>query len=338
MKPLFISGIGVICAKGRGLDKFQAALKEDLKIPAVSAEERAAYRVPADDLTDREVLRQAKRADRFSRLTVLAAYDAVRDSGLSLPGIQRQSTGIVLATAFGAHSTIFKFLDDIIDYGECNVSPTKFAHSIHNAAASYIAATLECKGPAMTVTQFHFSFHQALLLAYAWLCEGRVERVLVGVADECSPAMEYIYEEKLSGAGGKMRKAASGEKPGFIPGEGSAFFLLTLDRGAAKYGAISGIEMERGFQGWPDAGLSIVSGNAMAGAGANITVYPDVYGGLMSSGGFECAAAALMLKNQVMYGKTDAAGAGGVATQQLRVIQSVSHNCEGELAFVKIEA
>ena len=353
MKPVSISGIGILSPRGRGLDKFESALREGWVPPAFSKEGRPAYRIPAKDLIDREILNRARRADRFSKLTVLAAHDALRDSNPSMEEA-RKSAGIIVATAFGAHSSIFKFLDGIIDYGETKVSPTTFAHSIHNAAAAYVASALECNGPAITITQFHFSFHQALMLAYAWLSEGRVERVLVGVADECSPAMEYICEEKLSiAADGRMDPLSFSERPKVVPGEGSVFFLLSLDPSRAKYGSFSDIRIGKSARGWEDADLTIISGNAMAGSeavyknaikeGSEVVAYSPIYGGLMSSGGFESTAAALTLKNQVRYGSPvfDKIGAGRIKEdasepQELCAIQCVSHSCDGELAFLKL--
>jgi len=351
MKPLAIEGMGIVCTRGRGLDKFVQALKEGWIEPSLSEEGRMAYRISQADLSDREVLKRARRADRFSRLTVLAAHDAMRDSALKPEDAQK--TGVIVATAFGAHGTIFKFLDDIIDYGEKNVSPTTFAHSIHNAAASYIAGVLECKGPTMTITQFHFSFQQALVLAYAWLHEGRADRVLVGVAEECSPAMEYICEEKLSiAADGKMDPLSFSEKPKLVPGEGSVFYLLSLNQERKKYGAFADVVIGRRNPEWNDLGLSVVGAHGMAGSergyanvlkkGKAVSAYSMIYGGMLTGGGFDCAAAALALKNQELYGAGVLSDTGFCKTENLKAgkeinaVQCVSHGCDGELAFIKI--
>lgn len=351
MKPLFIEGIGILNARGRGLERFKNALETGWTMPAVSAEGRPAYRIDAEDLIDRTVLKQSRRADRFSRLAVLTAHDALMDAGLDIEDAA-ESTGIILATAFGTHSTIFKFLDDIIDYGECNVSPTTFAHSIHNAAASYVASALKCNGPNMTITQFHFSFHQALMLAYAWLQEERVDRVLLGAVDECSAAMEYICEEKLSvAADGKMKPLSLLEKPEIIPGEGGVFFLLSLAAEKGKYGSFSDMKMEQTFKGWEDASFTIIAANGMSGSekayealrhhGKPLEAYSPIYGGMMTGSAFECAAAALMLKQQekfaspVLSDGTVRENHSAVKTD-MDAIQCVSHNCHGELAFIKL--
>lgn len=347
MKPLYISGIGMISPRGRGLEKFEKALREGWMPPAVSPENRASYHIAPEDLIDREVLQKAKRADRFSKLCVLAAHDAVRDSGLPLEEV-RKTTGIICSTALGAHASIFKFLDGIVDFGESKVSPTAFAHSVHNASAAYVAGALETRGPVMTVTQFHFVFHQALLLAYAWLQEKRVERVLVGVTEECSSAMEYICSEKLNTSlDGKMNPLAFAEKPQAVPGEGSVFYLISLKPEEGKWGAISGIETGSQICGWNDTSLTVVGSNGMTGSEAGMgrlikkkkaAAYSPLYGSLMSAGAFEAAAAALILKNQVRYPSPvfDKMEAQKTAAYPCAAVQCVSQNCDGEFAFLKL--
>jgi len=352
MKPLFIAGIGIVCARGRGLDQFEKALQEGWVAPTPSKEGRLAYRIADADLMDRHALKDVRRADRFGRLTVLAAHDALSDNGVG-PETVRPATGIIVATAFGSHATTFKFLDGVIDYGEGNVSPTTFAHSIHNSAASYIAGAIGCQGPTVTVTSFSFSFQQALLLAYVWLQEGRVQQVLVGVSEECSTPMEYICAQKLSmAADGKMNPLSCLDQPKVVLGEGSVFFLVTLDEGQKKYGAFSEIRIGKEVQGWADVDLSILSAHGMGGSEkiyesvvkkeAPAAAYSGIYGGMLTSGAFECAAAALMLKHQVRYASpVFQAGSPFKVDEKavrapLQAIQCVAHHCDGKRAFIKM--
>ena len=353
MKPVFIEGIGIISTRGRGLNKFEQALKEGWVEPTISVDGRKAYRVPKDALIDYNILKKVRRSDRFSRLAVFAACDAIHDSGLDIADLDHSSVGIIIATAFGPHATIFKVSEDIIDYGEKKVSPTTFAHSIHNAAASYVASALGCTGPVMTTTQFYFSFKQALLLASSWLDEGRLKKVLVGTVDECSPAMEYICEEKLSVAqNGKMSPLSCLKRPKFVPGEGSAFFLVSHDSKNKKYGAFTEIKITSDSHGWTDVDLSIIGTNAMGGSeevykdvlneGIPVAAYSSIYGGFMTGNAFECVAAALMLKNQKQYASSNIDGAevwnvvDKSKKRELNQIQCISHNNKRQLAFIKM--
>ena len=321
--------------------------------PTISVDGRKAYRVPKDALIDYNILKKVRRSDRFSRLAVFAACDAIHDSGLDIADLDHSSVGIIIATAFGPHATIFKVSEDIIDYGENKVSPTTFAHSIHNAAASYVASALGCTGPVMTTTQFYFSFQQALLLASSWLDEGRLKKVLVGTVDECSPAMEYICEEKLSVAqNGKMSPLSCLKRPKFVPGEGSAFFLVSHDSKNKKYGAFTEIKITSDSHGWTDVDLSIIGTNAMGGSeevykdvlneGIPVAAYSSIYGGFMTGNAFECVAAALMLKNQKQYASSNIDGAevwnvvDKSKKRELNQIQCISHNNKRQLAFIKM--
>ena len=66
-----------------------------------------------------------RRADRYTALVVGAAVRAAQ--GVEVAGT---GTALVTATAFGPHRTTFATLDDILDYPEDQILPTRFSHSI----------------------------------------------------------------------------------------------------------------------------------------------------------------------------------------------------------------
>jgi 3-oxoacyl-[acyl-carrier-protein] synthase II len=203
------------------------------------------YAVPADVFKDKVVLGSMRRADRFSKMVVLAAHDAVAKSAIEFENPER--VGIVFATALGPHNTTFRFLDDILDYGDAGVSPTIFSNSVHNAAVSYISLALGIKGPTWTVTRFSNPFEEAMALAQAWLDEGRCDYVLLGGGDECGTVMEYICREKLPIAmDGKVAENA------YVPGEGVAFFLVDNKSDATELKI-------------PDEGFAPLFGNMLTG-------------------------------------------------------------------------
>ena len=293
-----ISGIGLVFNRGRGVQSLETALKEGWVPP-----EDSVYSVPADTLKDKSVLKEMRRADDFSKMACLAAYDAFADSGLG--NEVKSSLGIILATAFGPHVTTFRFLDDILDYGDANVSPTIFSHSVHNAAASYIALLLGARGPTLTVTQFAHSFHQALIIAQSWLEEKRCKYILVGSADQCGRVMEYICKQKLHLAeDGKIKPFAFAQTPCSVPGEGSAFFLVTEGATKKHYCSVS-------VQTAGAAGMYLLDSDGMAGdescylkiakGAVPVNSYAPIFGSMLTASSFSCAAAALMLKNQQYY-------------------------------------
>ncbi|HPO13687.1 MAG TPA: beta-ketoacyl synthase chain length factor [Candidatus Hydrogenedentes bacterium] len=331
-----IAGIGIVFNRGRGLPALEKALEEGWVPPTASR-----YSVSDDFIKDRVILKEMRRADTFSKMACLAAHDAVADSGLSVAG--KSSLGIILASALGPYVTTFRFLDDILQYGDAKVSPTVFSHSVHNAAVSYIALCLQSRGPTLTITQFSQSFYQALLLAEAWMLEDRCTHVLVGSAEQCDDILEYVCRQKIHLAeDGKIEPFLFSESPKAVPGEGSVFFLLDKQETSGKYGKIS-IHGDNGVQGL-DMYLLECSGltgdeavyRNDAKAGPLISSYTPLFGSMMSGIGFSCAAAALMLKNQRYYAAPvqsnphNAPLCGGHQSAPLNTIRCISYGCHNE--------
>ena len=305
---MYIRGIGIVFNRGRGIDILERALKEGRVPPDLNS---MAYHVPDNVLLKKAGKTKMRRADRFSRMSITAALDAVSDSNIDLnkPG---SSPGLILATTFGPHDTTFRYLDGILDYGHANVSPTVFSHSIHNAALSYISIALNCHSNILTVTHFIFSFHQALMLAESWIKQNQCKNVLVGCVDVCGNVMEDIAGHKLNiSSQGKIKPFECSEKPSALPGEGSVFFMLSGDKGDKSYCKISSEVTDRLniIEKKPD--ICILDADGMAGdeSGYNLPVfrqtktagYSPIFGSMMINPGFSAAAGSLMIKNQISY-------------------------------------
>lgn len=304
---MYISGIGIIFSRGRGIDSLEKALNQGWFPPSMSGL-LPAYRVSQETMTDASLSKKMRRADRFSRMAVLSAVDACRDSGITVD--EREKLGIILATSFGPHAITFSFIDDILDYGDANVSPTKFSNSVHNAAASYISAVLDSRGPTVTLTQFKFAFQNALILAGSWIAEGRCNHVLCGCAEELGMVMEYACKMKLNIAkDGKINPFAFSVSPVSVPGEGSVFIMLSKEKGGNNYGKVAETSFFREITGNPD--IIAIDTDGMTGDetsyrdiinyGALIAGYSPLFGSMLTGSAFNFAAAALMLKNQVAY-------------------------------------
>ena len=251
--------------------------------------------------------------------------------------------------------TTFKFLDDIIQYGDTGVSPTLFSHSVHNAAASYVARSLNIRGPTQTVTQFHFSVHQAITLAKMWLDEKRCQYVLVGVAEECGTVMEYICSRMLNIAGdGRIRPFACSTSPVAVPGEGSVFFLVSNQDRAESYCrlAVSFSGPEPGVR--RPADLNLVDADGMAEDESSYlkSMPPDIpsagysplFGSMMTGSAFSCATAALMLRNQGTFASPVVDNPHSVSicshrsAASLDLIHCIKYDCSGRKATIELKS
>jgi 3-oxoacyl-[acyl-carrier-protein] synthase II len=319
----------VVSARGRGIGALDQALVEGWRAP-IEVEVRGApggrlpiYAVAPETMADKTALAKARRADRFTRMAVLAACDAVQDSGLG-GTLDRSRLGVIVATALGPHATTFSFLDGILDFGDAAVSPTAFSHSVHNAAASYIAMTLDVRGPTLTLTHFDFAFQQAVLLAQAWMDQQRCDAVLVGAVDELGAVLQYACGHMLkTAADGRIKPFGFSAAPEVVPGEGSVFFLMTREAAGAAYaraGKTVGTEPDPPedsgiLEGRPPCRpppvLQILDTGGLSrnetayrtavAPGMTVAAYAPIFGSIMTGSAFHAAVAALMLKRQRCY-------------------------------------
>lgn len=311
-----VAGLGIVCARGRGMDALEQALIGGWMPPARRTvpgldQPLPVYAVPDAALDDRTALAKARRADRLTRLALLATVDAWRDSGLS-GTVAADRVGVVLATGLGPHATTFGFLDGILDFGDAAASPTTFSHSVHNAATSYLAMALDVRGPTLTVTHFHFAFHEAVRAAGAWLSEKRCEAVLVTAVDELSTVLEHVCGRLATpAADGRIRPFACAVSPGVVPGEGSVSLVLTRGPGPAPYGRIA--IADGGTLPAPATGATMHLLDAcglaadesayrrVAPVGMRVASYTPLFGSTMIASAFHAAVAAWMLKRQMQY-------------------------------------
>jgi 3-oxoacyl-[acyl-carrier-protein] synthase II len=296
---MFISGLGLIYAKGRGLSTLISDLEHGPKTPEFVTvplvdNPLPVFRIEPDFVKDPLLPRSMRRADRFSRIVTLAAFDAIEQSGQPLANPSR--TGILFATSLGPHVTTFDFLEEILAYGDAGSSPTKFSHSVHNAAVSYIAQALQVTGPVATITQFKNPFSQVLLLAKAWLANDRCDQVLVGAGDEFGSVLAYILSRKLTiSTTGQINPFSSN---GYVPGEGAVFFLVS--RFPQTDSALE-IDLET----WTTTSdLHLVDAEQLpqdAQDDALAMCYAPVFGHTFSSTAFHAAIAAAMIQEQKPY-------------------------------------
>jgi 3-oxoacyl-[acyl-carrier-protein] synthase II len=310
-----IAGIGVIFSQGLGISVFESALLHGWQKPGETAAHwlgggaSPAYLVDFNALPDKTLLKKIRRSDTVSKMTLLAAGDALSDSGIE--DITQKRIGIVVATAFGPHVTTFGFLDDILDHGDAAVSPTTFSNSVHNAAASYVSMALKIKGPTLTVSQFRFSFQAALQVAQAWIEQGRCDYVLAGAVDEYGDVLGYVADHKLTTAGDGRIKPFAFHPTCQVPGEGAVFLLLSKTSEGNQYCAVNAVHTSAD----PDQGkpvdIDIIDADGMLPdeSAYRAVLSPDIpaaaysplFGSMMIGSAFNVAAGALMLKQQMHY-------------------------------------
>jgi 3-oxoacyl-[acyl-carrier-protein] synthase II len=123
------------------------------------------------------------RMDRFCRLSILGAYLALMDSGLSEDTARRKEMGTVFGSAFGCLLSNEKHHRDLILKGPRRVSPLLFPYTLPSSAPSEIGMVFGFEGPAIALTTGWSAGLQSIGLALELIRLARTKRLLAGGVD-----------------------------------------------------------------------------------------------------------------------------------------------------------
>ena len=138
-----------------------------------------------------------RRADHFTALATTAVKLTFPEQ---FPSFLPSDTGLIVTSSFGPHRTVFAMLDDILDYPEDQMLPTKFSHSVHNAVASYLGTILGIKGPAFAISNFESPLVEALKLSDTLLSANLCPQLLLLAIEEhalLTQILPSLYPERF---------------------------------------------------------------------------------------------------------------------------------------------
>lgn len=166
---------------------------------------------------------QLRRLNRMLRIGLTAATICLRDSRIQTPD------GIITGTGYGFLDETAKFLRELLEQQEKQLTPTYFMQSTYNALSGLIALSVKCMGYNNSYVSRGLAFENVLDDAMMKLIENPDANYLIGAFDEAAEVQylssirashfktEYIHNLDLFNTTTK----------GSIQGEGAAFFMLS---------------------------------------------------------------------------------------------------------------
>ena len=151
--------------------------------------------------------------------------------GAGMPLIKKHNDidGIILGTASGGIDECFKFLNQIVEYNEGTLTPTKFVQSTPNSTAGHLALMSKNTGYNNTHVGMGLAFESALLDAFLLFEEGEVSKLLIGNIEETSEQNHNV--ENFAGYFKAIEIASSdllnSNTEGSVKGEGAAMFVVS---------------------------------------------------------------------------------------------------------------
>ena len=233
MKRVVITGAGTINPLGHSVADTKAAMREgtcgiaELDIRDV---ERLSIRIGGQvrgyDPDARFNRQQQALFDRFTQFTLIAAEEAIAQSGLEFEGQLASQSGVVLGTSGGGLNTQDENYRAVYEEGKNRVHPFIVPKLMNNAAASHVSMTFNLKGPSFTVATACASSNHAMGQAF-WLIRGGAAKVMITGGSESMLCFGGVKAwEGLRVMSKDACRPFSANRNGMVQGEGAGVFVF----------------------------------------------------------------------------------------------------------------
>ena len=254
-RRVVVTGIGVVSPFGcsrhafwQGLTRGVSAIRPmtlvaegALKFP--NGAEVPDFR-PCDHLDEKE----ADFLDRFAQFALIAAREAVADSGLEFTPELGGRTAIITGTSAAGQTSEDEQFRNLYARNETRIHPLTIPRIMSNAAASRISLEYGITGPVYTVSTACSSSNHAIGQAFWMVRDGVAEAAIAG-GSEAPFSLGFLkaWEAMRVVSPDTCRPFSCGRR-GLILGEGAAMLVLeplerARARGARIWGEIAGFGM-----------------------------------------------------------------------------------------------
>ena len=310
MKRVVITGAGTINSLGHDVPETLEAMREG-RCGIAPLEFRDVERlsitiggqVKGFETEGRFNRQQMTLYDRFTQFTLVAAKEAIEQSGLEFTGDLANRAGVVLGTAGGGVSTWDDNYRAVYEEGKNRVHPFVVPKLMNNAACSHISMEYNLRGPCFTVSTACASSNHAMAQAFQMVRSGMSEAMITGGSESMLCFGGIKAWEGLRVMSKDACRPFSANRNGMVQGEGAGIFVFEEYEHAKKRGAQILCEVS-GFAMTSDASDIVMpskqgAARAIAGALRDAKVNPDQVGyinahgtGTAANDKTECAAVA----------------------------------------------
>jgi nodulation protein E len=191
--------------------------------------------------------------DRVSQFAVVAARQALSQSGLVIGGELAERTAAIIGTGSGGHTTVDESFHRLYAEGAARLHPLTIPKAMISAAASQVSMFCGTKGPAFAVASACASATHAIGLAFHMVRSGSVTCAVAGGTEASITFGGMKGWEAMRVMSPDTCRPFSKDRKGMVIGEGAAVAVLeTLDlarsRGADILAEIVGFGMSADSQ------------------------------------------------------------------------------------------
>ncbi|MEK6265863.1 MAG: beta-ketoacyl-ACP synthase II [Clostridium sp.] len=193
--------------------------------------------------------REARKMDKYCQYAMVAAAEAIKNSGLDLNAIDSERLGVVVGSGIGGIGTIENEQNKLMEKGPNRVSPFLIPMIIGNMAAGNIAIKYGAKGMCTSVVTACATGTNAIGDAFHLIQDGRADIIIAGGSEGSITPLAlagFASLTALSKSEDPLRASIpfDKERNGFIMGEGAGIVILESLEHAEKRNAKIYAEMK----------------------------------------------------------------------------------------------
>ena len=175
--------------------------------------------------------------DRFSQFALLAAREAIGQSGLSFSGRLADRSGVVLGTSGGGLTTQDENYRAVYKAGKNRVHPFIVPKLMNNAAASHVSMEWNLRGPSFTVATACASSNHAMGQAFNMVRCGMATAMVTGGSEAMLCFGGIKAWEGLRVMSRDACRPFSATRNGMVQGEGAGVYVFEEYEHARARGA-----------------------------------------------------------------------------------------------------
>jgi act minimal PKS ketosynthase (KS/KS alpha) len=263
-RRVVITGIGVIAPGSPGTKEFwsriiagQSAVRAITSFDPTPFRSRIAAECDFDPAGEGLTPQEVRRMDRAAQFAVVAAREALADSGAPLAELDPYRVGVAVGSAVGATTSLEREYAVVSDGGRKwladheYVVPHLYDYLVPTALATEVAWLAGAQGPATVVSTGCTSGLDSIGHAVGLIREGTVDAMIAGATDAPISPITVACFDAIKATSPMNDSPAQASRPfdagrrGFVLGEGAAMFVLedaerARCRGAHVYAEIGG--------------------------------------------------------------------------------------------------
>jgi len=195
--------------------------------------------------------KELRRMDRYQHFALVAAGEAIKDSGIKFPPEDPWRCGVVVGSGIGGLASIENGHNMLLQNGPKRVPPLMIPMVVINLVPGILSIKYGFKGPNFGVVNACTSGSSAIGEAYRLVREGRADLVLAGGTEAVVTPLGIAAFNALralstrNDAPEKASRPFDADRNGFVISEGAGMMVLesythAIERGAVIHGEIVG--------------------------------------------------------------------------------------------------